>query len=74
MDSKWVVHQEIIYRPLLFLIYMDDLANVCKFTLPVFFVADSNLFQDEKNLDDIECMLNKELNEVVGSVVYKCYH
>ena len=39
-----------ILGPLLFLIYINDLANVCKFTMPIFFADDSNLFLNGKNL------------------------
>ena len=40
--------------PLLFLIYINDLANVCKYTMPILFPGDSNLFLNGNNLKDIE--------------------
>ena len=54
-----------ILGPLLFLIYINDLANVCKFTMPIFFADDSNLFLNGKNFERIESILNSELEEIV---------
>ena len=51
--------------PLLFLIYINDLSNVCKFAMPIFFADDSNLFRNGKNISDIENELNEELSEMV---------
>ena len=33
---------------------MNDLANACKYTMPIVFADDSNLFKIGNNLEDIE--------------------
>ena len=55
------VAQGSILGPLSLLIYINDLANVCKFTMPIFFADDSNLFFIDKN--EIKFKLNNELDQ-----------
>ena len=52
------------FYPCSFLIYINDLANVCKYTMPIFFACDSHLFQIGKILEGIEMKINSELTEM----------
>ena len=53
-----------ILRPSLFLIYKNDLPNVCKVTMPFLFADDTHLFTSGDDLDDMYDTANHELNNI----------
>ena len=61
---KCGVPQGSILGPISFLVYIDDLANICRNTLPFLFADDTNLFISGSNLPQIEEMLNQELQKI----------
>ena len=50
-----------ILRPLLFLIYINDLATVCTSSFPILFADDTNLFSHGKDIFSLQVTLNQEL-------------
>ena len=54
---KCGVPQGSILGPLLFLVYIIDLANVCKYSMPLLFADDTNLFYCGKDPRTIEYMI-----------------
>ena len=55
------VPQGTIFGPLLFLMYINDLYNVCQKSVPILFADDTNLFYSWSSLDDLARRINDEL-------------
>ena len=55
------VPQESILGPLLFLMYINDLYNVCQESVPILFADDTNLFYSGSSIDDLARRIIDEL-------------
>ena len=55
---------DILLPPIIILVYINDLPDICQHTFPVLFADDTNLFFSGKNIDYLEQTINTELDRI----------
>ena len=64
-NISWGVPQGSILGPLLFLLYINDIAEVCPEILPILYADDTNLFFRGKNINNVINEMNTKLVDIV---------
>ena len=59
------VAQGSILGPLLFILYINDIATVSSILLPILYADDTNLFLNGEDINELIIMMNKELQNIV---------
>ena len=65
MNINCGVPQGSILGPLLFIVYLNDLANISNKLSTILFADDSNVFINGPNLNDLQSTLTQEIPKLV---------
>ena len=62
--SRVVFPRVRILGPLLFLLHINDLYNICSTPIPILYADDTNLFYEGKYIDTLVSYINMELKNI----------